>query len=108
MAQIILNIEDQGLEAALNEIAQEERKSITDVILNGLQYFITQKHSISIKNIDKELQANLDTILASEEETDYVRNNPILRTKVDNGLRAFANGEGFTVLPEQLGIKVVD
>ncbi len=108
MSQIILNIEDRGLETALHEIAQKESKSITDVILNVLQYFITQKRSLPVKNIDKELRAKLDTILASGDETEYVRQNPFLREKVDNGLRAYERGEGFKVSPEQLGIHKVD
>jgi hypothetical protein len=58
--------------------------------------------------IDNELQAKLDAILASGDETEYVRHNPILREKVDNGLRAFERGEGFAVSPEQLGINLDD
>ena len=58
--------------------------------------------------IDNELRVKLDGILASEDETEYVRHNPILREKVDNGLRAFERGEGFAVSPEQLGINLDD
>jgi len=59
-----------------------------------------------INLIDNELRIKLDKILASGDETEYVRHNPILREKVDNGLSAFEREEGFVVSPEQLGINL--
>jgi len=37
MRQLILNLNDQNLETALNSIAQKQGKDITDVIINVLQ-----------------------------------------------------------------------
>ncbi|HDN27186.1 MAG TPA: hypothetical protein ENG03_08840 [Thioploca sp.] len=107
MSQFILNIDDPQLETALNEMAKKEGKSITDVIINAIQYFIKQP-STPVKKIDKELRAKLDAILASGDETEYVRHNPILKEKVERGLMAFERGEGFIVSPKQLGIQMDD
>jgi hypothetical protein len=66
--------------------------------------------TINPKNflITNELRAKLETILAKGDETEYVRHNPILREKVDNGLNAFERGESFIVSPKQLGINLDD
>ncbi len=53
MSQFILNIDDQWLETALHEMAQQEGKNITDVIINALQYFVLFKPSPFVKKIDK-------------------------------------------------------
>jgi hypothetical protein len=45
MQQIIINLDDPRLETALNSIAQEEGKEMTDVIMNAITYFVTQKFS---------------------------------------------------------------
>ncbi len=108
MSQFIVNIDDPRLEMALNQMAQKEGKSITDVIINAVQYFILLKPSTPVNKIDKELQTKLDAILRSGDETEYVRQNPILREKVERGLRAFEQGEGFIVSPKQLGIQMDD
>lgn len=108
MSQFILNIDDPQLETALNERALKEGKSITEVIINALQYLVSLQSSTPVKKIDKELQAKLDAILKSGDETEYVRHNPILREKVERGLKAFERGEGFIVSPEQLGIQLDD
>lgn len=108
MSQFILNIDEPQLETALNEMAQKDGKNITDVIVGALQYFISVKPSPPATKIDKELQAKLDAILKSGDETEYVRHNPILREKVERGLKAFERGEGFIVSPEQLGIQLDD
>jgi hypothetical protein len=83
-----------------------ESKNITDMIINALQDFVSPQSSTPIKKIDKELRTKLDAILASGDETEYVRHNPILREKVESGLMAFKRGESFTVSPEQLGIQM--
>ena len=52
MRQLILNINDQKLETALNSIAKEQSKDVTDVIINVLQHFIKQKSQIPVKKLD--------------------------------------------------------
>jgi len=104
MQQFILNIDDQQLETALNEMAQKEGKNITDVIINLLQYFIKQS-SIPVKpQIDGKLRTKLDAILADGDETEYVRHNPILREKVERGIENYRQGNWFVPTQEQLGL----
>lgn len=45
MQQFILKLDDPMLETALNSIAQEEGKEITDVTMNAITYFVTHKFS---------------------------------------------------------------
>jgi hypothetical protein len=52
MRQLILNLNDQSLETALNSMAQEQGKDITDVIINVLQHFIKQKSRFPVKKLD--------------------------------------------------------
>jgi hypothetical protein len=51
MQQLILNL-DQRLENALNLIAQQEGKNISDVIINAIACFVKQKSSLSVKKLD--------------------------------------------------------
>ena len=104
MSQFLLNIDDQRLETALYEMAQKEGKSITDVIINALQSFLSLKPSPSVKKIDRELQAKLDAILKNGDETEYVRNNPILREQIEKGIENYKQGNWFVPTPEQLGL----
>ena len=78
MSQFLLNIDDKRLEIALLETAQKEGKSITDVIINALQYFILLKPSTPAKKINDELEVKLDAILKSGDETEYVLNHELL------------------------------
>ncbi len=68
----------------------------------------TPKYGKTCERVLKELQAKLDAIIKSGNETEYVRQNPFLREKVERGLRAFERGEGFIVSPKQLGIQMDD
>jgi hypothetical protein len=52
MRQFILNLNDQNLETVLNSIAQKQGKDITDVIINVLQNFITQKSEFPVTKLD--------------------------------------------------------
>ena len=97
MSQFLLNIDDKRLEIALLETAQKEGKSITDVIINALQYFILLKPST--KKINQELEAKLDAILKSGDETEYVRQNPILKEKVERGIENYRQGNWFVPTP---------
>jgi len=104
MSQFLLNIDDKRLEIALLETAQKEGKSITDVIINALQYFILLKPSTPAKKINQELEAKLDAILKNGDETEYVRQNPILKEKVERGIENYRQGNWFVPTPEQLGL----
>jgi hypothetical protein len=76
------------------------------MIINTRQDFVSPQSSTPVKKVDKELRTKFDAILASGDETEYVRHNPILREKVESGLRAFKRGKSFRVSPEQLGIQM--
>jgi hypothetical protein len=104
MSQFILNIDEPQLETALNEMAQKDGKNITDVIVGALQYFISVKPSPPATKIDKELQAKLDAILKSGDETEYVRQYPILSEQVEKGIEYYKQSNWFVPTPEQLGL----
>ncbi|HAI70416.1 MAG TPA: hypothetical protein DCM38_13395 [Gammaproteobacteria bacterium] len=83
MQQFTLKLDDPMLETALNSIAQEQGKDITDVIRNAIAYFVNQKY-VHFKKLASSLSENNSIINENALALSEMASDPQIQTELKN------------------------